>query len=81
LATKLVELVDAAPNSVFHGDSLATVMSALALYALGTRLSADNSAMDLLAADAFVTYAFEAAAEEGGDVPALAQRILAEVKA
>jgi len=36
-------------------------------------------ALDLLAADAFVTYAFEAAAEEGVEVAPLVSRLLAEV--
>jgi hypothetical protein len=40
---------------------------------------ADEAALDLLAADAFVTYAFEAASEGSDDVPALARRLLAEI--
>jgi hypothetical protein len=37
--------------------------------------------MDLLAADAFVTYAFEAASEEAADVAVLATRLLQRVGA
>jgi len=39
------------------------------------------AALDLLAADAFVTYAFEAASEEGTDVTGLANDLLARVRA
>jgi hypothetical protein len=39
---------------------------------------ADGLALDLLAADAFATYAFEAAAEERVPVGPLVQRMLAE---
>jgi hypothetical protein len=39
---------------------------------------ANGLALDLLAADAFATYAFEAAAEEGVPVAPLVRRMLAE---
>jgi len=39
----------------------------------------DQTALTLLAADAFVTYAFEAAAEERLPVAPLVSRLLAEV--
>jgi len=39
------------------------------------------AALDLLAADAFLTYAFEAASEERDDVAALASHLLAQVHA
>jgi len=54
----------------------------------GTRLDAgaaapdaSAAAMELLAADAFVTYAFEAASEEGSDVTGLAHQLLTMVRA
>ena len=47
----------------------------------GTRLDAGAAAMELLAADAFVTYAFEAASEEGSDVTGLAHQLLTMVRA
>ncbi len=80
LATKLAELLDAAPDSALGGDSMASVMGALGFFALHSRLGAPDSAMDLLAADAFVTYAFEAASEGGRDVTGLAHELLAEVR-
>jgi len=42
---------------------------------------ASAAAMELLAADAFVTYAFEAASEEGSDVTGLAHQLLTMVRA
>ena len=54
------------------GGTMTQAMSGLGLYALDRSLAhgetGDEVAMDLLAADAFVTYVFEAAAEEGADV-------------
>jgi MoxR-like ATPase len=40
---------------------------------------ANGLALDLLAADAFVTYAFEAASEQGVELKPLVSRLLAEV--
>jgi hypothetical protein len=54
------------------GGTMTQAMSGLGLFALERSSargeSGDEVALDLLAADAFVTYAFEAAAEEGADV-------------
>jgi hypothetical protein len=47
----------------------------------GSRPESSAAALDLLAADAFLTYAFEAASEEGGDVAGLASQLLARVRA
>jgi len=85
LAAKLAQCVDAAPEAVLAGGSVAEVMGALGTWLLsaavdGQRLAHD-SAMDLLAADAFVTYAFEAASEEAADVAVLATRLLQRVGA
>ncbi len=40
-----------------------------------------DTALDLLAADAFVTYSFEAASDEGTDATMLARRIIGAVGA
>ena len=82
LAAKLGELVDSAPEAVLAGESFPAVMGALGLYTLRLRLSSLRTpAMDLLAADAFVTYAFEAASKEGTDVAGVAYQLLAQVGA
>ena len=47
----------------------------------GSPRESGATALDLLAADAFVTYAFEAASEEGSDVTGLANGLLARVRA
>lgn len=47
----------------------------------GSRRESSDAALDLLAADAFVTYAFEAASEEGADVTGLAKQLLTRVRA
>ncbi len=85
LAKRLAELVAAAPDAPFVGGSMAVVAGHLGTWVLATvverQRTASDTALDLLAADAFVTYAFEAAAEEGSDVTGLAARLLAEVPA
>jgi hypothetical protein len=85
LAQRLRQVLDTVPEAALAGMGMAEAMGtlgALTLGALGDRgAQAEGVALDLLAADAFVTYAFEAAAEEGTDVPALAQRLLKEVHA
>ena len=47
----------------------------------GSRPGSRAAALDLLAADALVTYAFEAAAGEGTDVTPLADGLLAQISA
>jgi len=83
LANRLAECVTAAPDGVLAGDSVAEAVGRLGLVTLRAVVErqgvAYDAAMDLLAADAFVTYAFEAAAEGGGELSSLAGRLLAAV--
>jgi hypothetical protein len=85
LASKLAECAESAPDAVFAGASLAEVLGGLGTWLLrpvvAGRKPAYDTALDLLAADAFVTYAFEAAAEEGGDVTGLATELLTKARA
>jgi len=79
LAQRLERFVRALPEERL-GDSMTTAMSALGILALEGSLArgetGDDAALDLLTADAFVTYAFEAAAEEGLDVGPVAAHLL-----
>lgn len=65
------------------GSTMTEAMSALCTFALEASLAkgeaGDEAAMDLLAADALVTYAFESAAEEGVEVNPVATKLLVEV--
>ncbi|HVM43301.1 MAG TPA: hypothetical protein VMT77_07335 [Gemmatimonadales bacterium] len=83
LAAKLAECLAAAPDDLLRGASRAEAAGRLGLARLRTAVArrdvSEEAAMDLLAADALVTYAFEAAAEEGADLTALVRRLLAEV--
>ena len=83
LATKLAQCVAAAPEAALVGDSVAEAVGRLGLVTLRTVVErqgvAYDTAMDLLAADAFLTYAFEAAAEGGAGLPDLASRLLSAV--
>ncbi len=83
LTDKLAQCLDAAPDALLAGDSLAEVAGRLGVASLRTVVErqgvAYDAAMDLLVADAFVTYAFEAAAEEGEDASGLAGRLLRAV--
>ncbi len=92
LADRLAQQVVAAPDGAFAGGSMAVVAGRLGIATLHATLerqaappvasgaagAGGDRAISLLAADAFVTYAFEAAALEGGDVSDLAWRLLAE---
>jgi len=83
LDERIHAIVAGTPDAVLaEAPSMARVMGTL-----GTRLLADvgaresaseGLALDLLAADAFVTYAVEAAAEEGVAVEPLVAALLAE---
>ena len=79
LAERLERHVRAIPEERL-GTTMTEAMGALGLAALEVSLergeTGDECALDLLAADAFVTYAFEAAAEEGVDVTPVAQELL-----
>lgn len=83
LAERLDRFARALPEARLDATMTRT-MCALGLHALEGSLArgetGDEAALDLLAADAFVTYAFEAAAEEGLDVTPVAARLLAEVE-
>jgi len=85
LADQLDAVVRAAPDSLFAAESLAAAIASVGLHTLRSVVrrqgASCDTAMDLLAADAFVTYAFEAAAEVDGDLTGLASRLLGEVAA
>jgi hypothetical protein len=85
LAEKLAQCLTTAPESLLAGDSLAEIAGRLGVARLRTAVQrqgvADEAAMDLLAADAFVTYAFEAAAEAAEDPTGLVHRLLVEIPA
>jgi len=85
LAAKLAECLAAAPDALLAAGSLAEVAGRLGVATLRTAVARQDAteaaAMDLLAADAFVTFAFEAAAEEGADLGALVRRLLVAVPA
>ncbi len=65
-ADAFIEASELLLKRVLHGDQHA---------------AARRNAIDLLAADACVTYAFEAAAEDGADIAALSQRAMARIAA
>jgi hypothetical protein len=83
LAAELERCVARAPDEAFAGGSPAEVAGDVGLATLREVVRrqevAQDGALRLLAADAFVTYAFEAAAEADEDGTALAQRLLGEV--
>lgn len=82
LAARLRGFVLRAPKERLAG-SMTQAMSGLGLFALegslGRGETGNEVALDLLAADAFVTYAFEAAAEEGADVPQTASDLISRM--
>lgn len=60
-------------------EALATVALALLRDVTGRVPDAPGLALDLLAADALVTFAFEAAAECGRPIAPLAERVVSEI--
>lgn len=72
------------PDALSATDSMAAALSLLGTCALesleGREPESRGVAMDLLAADAFVTYVFEAASDEAVSVDAVAAGILAQVR-
>lgn len=81
LARQLDAVLAACPPDRLAGaGSMAETMSLLGVCALdsldGRPPEGRDVAMDLLAADAFITYAFEAASEDGADVEAVAGGVL-----
>jgi hypothetical protein len=85
LAERLERVVAACPSYRFAGATMAGAMSVLGVAALtsleGRDPESPDVALDLLAADALVTYAFEAAAEEGTPVERVTADLLARVRA
>jgi hypothetical protein len=83
LAGRLADLAGEAPAEVL-GATMTDTMQALGRFALGRSLARGEAgtdvALDLLAADAYVTYAFEAAAEEGVDVRRAVRDVLARME-
>jgi hypothetical protein len=83
LAAQMTRSVAACPRGALEAattmaDALG-VLGAATLRAVASQERASAElALELLAADGFVTYAFEAAAEEGVDVGPLAARLLGE---
>jgi hypothetical protein len=75
-------VADVAEATIAGAATRAGALGAVGLAMLDclTRLEpqADGLALDLLAADAFVTYAFEAAAEDGEPIAPLAQALAVE---
>lgn len=81
LATQMSRFIAECPAAELNGaTTMAAAMGALGIHAVsrvaGEREPSEGQALELLAADAFVTYAFEAAAEEGVDVMPLALHLL-----
>jgi hypothetical protein len=86
LAERLEQMLAAFPDAgVTEAATVSALMATLGVATLGALASRDarsvDVALDLLAADAFVTFAFEAAVEEGVEVGPLADRILGQVGA
>jgi len=83
LVLKMMQSVKDCPSAVLElAPTMADAMGSLGLAALAAVTAAGSEgpdlALELLAADAFVTYAFEAAAEEGVSVAVLVDRLLHE---
>lgn len=81
LALQMSKLIAECPAAEIDAvRTMAGAMGALGVFAVArvneARAEAAALALELLAADAFVTYAFEAAAEEGVDVMPLALGLL-----
>src|SRR5205085_10163733 len=81
LTAQMTRLIADCPrNELNAAGSMADAMGALGAFTVrrvsNTEASTPDLALELLAADACVTYAFEAAAEEGVEVVSLAQRLL-----
>lgn len=81
LARQMSALIAACPDADLDQVSgMAVAMGALGIFSVrrvnAGRDASAGLALELLAADAFVTYAFEAAAEEGVDMLPLAMHLL-----
>jgi hypothetical protein len=82
LAVHMTECVKLSAAEVEAAPTMTEAMSALGIATLRRvvqrKSGGERHALELLAADAFVTYAFEAAAEENVSVPPLVTRLLKE---
>ncbi len=82
LSVHMTECVKMSVAEVEAAPTMADAMGALGIATLRRvvqrKSSGERHALELLAADAFVTYAFEAAAEEGVSVPPLVSNLLKE---
>ena len=68
-------------NALHRADAFIAASEELLRRVLGHPSAARSSALDLLAADACVTYAFEAAADEPGTIPARAESAMRRIAA
>ncbi len=80
-----VHMTECVKLSVTELEAAATMTEAMGTLGVATlkrvvqrRSAGERHALELLAADAFVTYAFEAAAEENVSVPPLVSQLLKE---
>ena len=83
LAAEMTRLIGECPDASFAAaGTMADAMGALGLFVLGGVAAGGPAspelALALLAADAFVTYTFEAGAEEGVAIHTLAHHLLHE---
>jgi hypothetical protein len=82
LAVHMTECVKRSAAEVAAAPTMADALGALGIATLKRvvqrKSSGERHALELLAADAFVTYAFEAAAEENVSVPPLVSHLLKE---
>lgn len=81
LAEQMTRAIEACPaTALAAAPSVAEAMGLLGTWTLASISSAQGQspelALELLSADAFVTYAFEAAAEERLDISGLSLRLL-----
>ncbi len=82
LSAQLASILTGAPDSAFEAGALSAVLGRLSILTLHDAPPTGDSALVLLASDALVTYAFEAAAEEEGQgVTVVAERLLSELRA
>lgn len=75
----LTPAVEAAPRGVY--ETLLVAGEAMLARLLNHNRTAREAALDLLAADAFVTYAFEAAAEDGAGIAERARKAMVQIAA
>lgn len=79
----MLSVRDCPDGAIDRAPTMAEAMGALGVAALSAvtagQAEGPDLALQLLAADAFVTYAFEAAAEEGVSVGPLVEQLLREV--